>query len=380
MLSQQYHALTRKKDKNEFINFVIDKKIVKMHRKSLIRALKTIKNHEITAKIRGRKRTYNDWEVYHLKQLLCLTGFLCGKLLKPALIDGLPHYACSDEIKKKLYSMSPATMDRLLGPYRADLRRQFNSHTKGTKSHIRQRIPIRDPFFRVDKPGFIETDTVCHCGDHIWGVFANSVTATDLFSGWTEARSVLGKNALMVVSSLQEMEKVLPFPLLALYFDNGMEYVNHLLVDIFTQSCATPISIARGRSGKKNDQCHVEQKNNVFIRKILGHDRIESQKVVDLINDLYKNEWSLLYNYFIPQMKLIEKDKIGSKTRRKYDKPKTPYQRIIESNYISEEIKTRLKEKKKTLNPFDLQKRVQNKINVIMKLIKQSEINRETGS
>jgi hypothetical protein len=119
---------------------------------------------------------------------------------------------------------------------------------------------------------------------------------------------VLGKNAEKVVGKLKAIEADLPFELRALYFDNGIEYVNHLLFEQFSKSArGSEISVARGRAGKKNDQCHVEQKNNTYIRQIIGYDRIESQTVVDLINELYENEWSKLHNHFLCQLKLHDR-------------------------------------------------------------------------
>lgn len=164
-----------------------------------------------------------------------------------------------------------------------------------------------------------------------------------------------GKNAELVVSRLKEIEKGLPYTLLTLYFDNGIEYINHLLADQFSKNhLGQPMVIARGRVGRSNDQCHIEQKNNTFIRKILGYERIEKKEIIDAVNDLYANEWSTLHNYFYCQLKLKEKDRIGSKAFRKYDTAKTPYLRLMESEHLSENQKQILKLKHDSLNPVTL--------------------------
>ena len=125
--------------------------------------------------------------------------------------------------------------------------------------------------------------------------------------------------------------------------------------------------MARGRSGKSNDQCHIEQKNNTFVRSIFGHVRIEDPSLIPLMNEIYE-VWELLHNYFMPQMKLISKDRVGSKVKKKYDKPKTPFQRLMECETYPEEQKEKLRKIKATLNPFELQAKLQEKLAYFHKL------------
>jgi hypothetical protein len=226
-------------------------------------------------------------------------------------------------------------------------------------------IRLRDPGVRYHEPGFIESDTVLHCGHYIWGIYAHTVSVTDLHSGWTNGGGVYGKNAELVVAMLNELKETLPFLMRALFFDNGIEFVNHLLVQEFKN--AQGVDVARGRSGKSNDQCHIEQKNNTFVRNLFGHARIEDPSLIPMMNEIY-DIWGLLHNYFMPQMKLISKDRVGAKVKKKYDKPKTPYQRIIECPTVSEEIKEKLRATKATLNPFELQARLQEKLASFHKL------------
>lgn len=125
--------------------------------------------------------------------------------------------------------------------------------------------------------------------------------------------------------------------------------------------------MARGRAGRSNDQCHIEQKNNTFVRQLFGHVRIEDPSLIPLMNEIY-DIWGLLHNYFMPQMKLISKDRIGSKVRKKYDKAKTPYQRVLESPDVDESVKQTLRETKAKLNPFILQAQLQEKLAYFHKL------------
>ncbi|MEI8062373.1 MAG: hypothetical protein WCG97_03720 [bacterium] len=376
----EYQALGSKKTRGSYLDFFLEKiaplvfplKSKKMNRKSVIRCLnQSLK--KIPRAAAGRRKFYTDIDNQTLRMIWPIMGYMCGKRLKPALKEWIIFFDLSEEIKKKILRMSAATIDRVLEPARAQIRRMNNTSTVPIKFHIKQKIPLRDKSIKVEKIGHIETDTVVHCGDHIWGTFGNTSTTTELLSGWTEARVTYGKNAELVIKTIEEMELILPVTMTNLYFDNGTEYINHALVKAFAERTDKPVVVARGRSGRSNDQCHVEQKNNVFVRELFGYDRVESLEIIDLMNDLYKNEWSLLFNYFYPQMKLIEKDRVGSKCRRKYDVAKTPYQRLIECGQLTLEQEKKLRDTKLKLNPVELQQAIQKKLSRIVNLIKKQD-------
>jgi hypothetical protein len=350
-----------------------------MHRKSLIRKLRGALAADLRpSRRRGRRPTYNDLDRHHLIQLWKLSGYPCSKRLKSILQEWLLQYDCSDGIKARLKSMSPSQMDEFLRQPRVDYQRKVSSGTVPAKNHIKKLIRLREPGLRYLEPGFIESDTVLHCGHYIWGIYAHTVSVTDLHSGWTDGGSVYGKNAELVVTMLKDLKSKLPFLMQSLFFDNGIEFVNHLLVQEL--KTAQGVDVARGRSGKSNDQCHIEQKNNTFVRSVFGHVRIEDPSLIPMMNEIYE-VWGLLHNYFLPQMKLISKDRVGAKVKKKYDKPKTPYQRIIECPTVSEEVKEKLRATKATLNPFELQARLQEKLASFHKLndAYNEKIKRETS-
>ena len=364
-LAVSYNWLESKKEKIDMlkeIEAVILPRlgIASMHRKSLIRKLRKAMINEPKSTPRGRKPKYNDLDKQHLIQLWKLSGYPCSKRLKIILGDWLPYYECADSIKKQLKQMSASRMDEYLRATRLKHRKKINSGTHPAKQHIRKLIRQRDASLRHDEPGYTETDTVLHCGNYIWGSFANTTSLTDLYSGWTCGRSTLGKNAQRVVTALKDIKENLPFEMKSLFFDNGIEFINHLLVDEL--KTADGVDVARGRAGRSNDQCHIEQKNNTFVRSVFKYDRIESKELVDLMNDIYKNEWELLHNYFLPQMKLIEKDRKGAKVYKKHDKPKTPYQRIMDCPAVSKDVKESLTMEREKLNPFELQVKLQKKL------------------
>ncbi len=368
-LAVRYNWLESKKEKMDFLieieQVILPRlSIPSMHRKSLIRKLR-LAIIEVDKPTRGRRPKYNDLDRYHLAQLWKLAGYPCSKRLCSILQEWLSDYDCTDEIKLKLQSMSATQMDEYLRQHRADYQRKVNSGTVPAKNHIKKLIRLRDPSVRYTEPGFIESDTVLHCGHYIWGTYAHTVSVTDLFSGWTDGGGIYGKNAELVVKMIKLISERLPFLMRSLFFDNGIEYINHYLVVEFKD--IKRVDVARGRAGKSNDQCHIEQKNNTFVRQVFGHVRIENPDFIPMMNEIYEI-WGQLHNYFMPQMKLISKDRVGSKVKKKYDKPKTPYQRLIECPTVSEEVKENLRRTKATLNPFELQARLQEKLACFHKL------------
>ena len=251
--------------------------------------------------------------------------------------------------------MSPATIDRYLKPYRSELSRHKHSGTK-PGSLIKSKIPIQPMDWNVQCPGFAEADSVAHCGHTLEGSFVWSITLTDIFTTWTENRAVWNKGAKNTVAGVEDIEKNLPFPLLGFDSDNGSEFLNHHLINYFTCDNTLRVQLFRSRPYKKNDNAHVEQKNWTHVRQIFGYHRIDNPDVVDLMNDLYKNELSILNNFFSPSIKLIRKTRIGAKIKKEYDLPQTPYQRLLNSKTLSPEQLIRLDKLYVTQNPFKLKK------------------------
>lgn len=157
--------------------------------------------------------------------------------------------------------------------------------------------------------------------------------------------------------------------------DNGSEFLNWHLVRYLTNR-GKPITFTRSRAYYKNDNAHIEQKNWTNIRQYLGYDRFDNPILVDLLNDLYTTEWNLYFNYFIPSMKLITKRRIGSKTEKIHDIPKTPYQRVMESEHVNNKIKRDLMKQYKNLDPFQLQKIMSQKIKNIINIASNETVNK----
>jgi len=220
-------------------------------------------------------------------------------------------------------------------------------------------------------PGCIESDTVHHCGESVQGQYALTVNYTDIATQWTEQRAIWGKGERGVFIQTQDVENSLPFAIRAFDSDNGGEFINNHLYKYFTQRAQNPVQFTRSRAYHSNDNSHIEQKNWTHVRQWLGYYRFENLKIVSLLNDLYKNEWRFYHNFFIPSVKLIEKKRVGSKTIKRYDIPKTPFQKILEadSSYISNAKKKELQKLFDSLNPFDLRNAMEKKITKIFKIV-----------
>lgn len=318
----------------------------------------------------GPKSIYQSKEfITALKNIWISTDYICSKRLKSAIPIWLPHYesafeSLSKDTINKLLKISPATIDRVL----KSIRKIGNKGFSGTKpgSILKNQIPIKTDNWDVDRPGFMEADTVAHCGNSTQGDFIWSLTMTDIHTGWTENRAVWNKGALGVVEQIKDVKKSIPFDLLGFDCDNGSEFLNHHLLRYFTEN-GNKTQFTRSRPYKKNDNAHVEQKNWTQVRHLFGYDRLDEESLVKPMNDLYSNEWSLYNNYFRPSQKLIEKKKINSKYIKKYDIPKTPYTRVIESDHISDEIKESLKKRFEQLNPYELKRIIEKKLKEIFK-------------
>jgi len=339
-----------------------------LSRKHGIRALN--KKAEKRKKPSGRNKKYTEIAIQHLKKLWMLMQQMNSKKMVSALPHWLSFYDCGECVKQELLSMSHATIDRKLKVFRVSLERRQRSGTRpGSLRHI---IPIKPFDYNINEPGFVEADTVAHCGGSLAGDFIWSLTLTDVYSGWTENRGVWGRGASGVVDAIRNIEAVLPFEIKAFNSDNGSEFLNHHLIRYFSPDGEKPRLkqlMTRSREYKKNDNAHVEQKNFTHVRELFGYDRFDDPKLLDLMNDIYTNDHTLLQNFFIPQVKLESKLRVGSKYKRKYTKPVTPYQRIINCPSIPQEIKDKLTDHYKTLNPLLIQKSLQNNLNNFFRLL-----------
>jgi hypothetical protein len=302
------------------------------HRKHAIRVLNNFKRFtKPKPKKRGKPSKYNKPSVLEpLKKIWLTANLPCSKRLKAILPLWLPAYAkefggLQLDVVKALLRISPATIDRLLEPTRVKYRGRGRTTTKpGTL--LRKQIPIKTNQWDESRPGFLEADTLAHCGESLLGDFVYTVNFVDIATGWTEERAVWGKGETDVLKQIQDVEDSLPFPLLGFDCDNGSEFLNWHLMRHFSQR-DKPVQFTRSRPYHKDDNAHVEQKNWTHVRQWFGYHRLDKRILVCLMNDLYTQQWRQYHNFFLPSVKLMEKKLVDGKHIKRYDTPKTPYQK-----------------------------------------------------
>jgi len=333
-------------------------KVTGCHRKAAIRLIRRV--YRKTGKKHGRPRQYDAAVTPALRSVWEATDRLCSKRLQPflpELITVLRRHGEStitDDVAAQLCQMSSSTIDRLLRPYRRLGGRKPFSTTKPT-SLLKSSIPIRTfTDWQENRPGFLEVDLVAHCGEGTNGFYLNTLSTVDVASGWSECIGVWGKGQERVGAAVHRVRQRLPVPLLGLDSDNGSEFINQHL---YAYCQREGITFTRSRSYKKNDSCHVEQKNWSVVRRLIGYDRYTSRAALEMLNRIY-DDLRLYVNFFQPVMKLVKKTRQGAKVHKVYDTARTPYQRLLDSGILTEDRRQQLAATYMRLNPISLLKRI----------------------
>jgi hypothetical protein len=315
-----------------------------------------------TPNSQSRRPTYGAKVIWALTAIWQAAGYPCSARLKALLPLWLPwaikHLTLSAQVQKQLLTISPATIDRRLGVKKRQLKKRLYGRTKpGTL--LKHHIPIKTDSWNVHSPGFTEIDLVSHSGNSASGDFLHSLNVADIHSTWVETRAVMGKSQIGVLDAMKDIQQALPFKLLGIDSDNGSEFINYHLKTFCDQN---QIQFTRGRPYKKDDNAHIEQKNWTHVRKIFGYERYDSQPALEAMNDLYQNELRILQNLFLPSMKLLEKTRIGSKLKRRYDQPHTPLDRLLHCPKADPLKIQKLKSLRDTTDPFALAKNIEQKL------------------
>lgn len=371
-VKQRYHVCTFRQGKSSIIDEVIAN--TGMNRKSVIRTL----NRKIQSRRRtrffspGRKVKYPERLHVPLEVIWNAAGRPCAKRLVPQIgemIDKLKQFnelsiERSDELL--LTTASHFTINALLENVRVAQGETYGLGGTKTSPLLKTLVLTRIEFTEEEKstPGHLELDCVLHCGDSLSGEYAETLNSLDIATHWNEKTIFMHKCARRIVSLTDMLIRQYPYPILSVDFDNGYEFLNWKMHEYCTRN---NINFTRGRSYHKNDQAHIEGKNNHSIRKVIGYARIDDQKTVDLIEDLYQHEIRLLTNFFYTTMKLKrkEKDLKSGKSTKSYEVAKTPYQRVLESDTVSPEMKDKLRLEYMKLNPVQLHRELTKKLKVI---------------
>lgn len=326
-------------------------------------------------KKRVGRRVYGEGVRKALEKIWELFDYMCGKRLAVlirmniVLLASQPELDIDEAVKKALLRVSPATIDRLLAPRRKALTLKGRSHTKpGTL--LKQQIPIRTSFdWDERQPGFFELDTVGHDGGGTYGEYCFTLNATDVYSGWVELRALRNRAHRWVKEELEGIRAELPFELKGVDSDNGGEFINQALWNYCNEE---GILFTRGRSYHKNDNCFVEQKNDLTVRRTVGYYRFDTEAEYQALKEVYRYLCPLL-NFYYPSVRILEKTRLGAHVKKVYDQPKPPYVRLLECSQLDPHVKQELSRRAKRLHIVKQRRLVDEAIGKLFRLYEQKK-------
>jgi transposase InsO family protein len=346
-----------KKEKGRILDEVCE--TLQYHRKAAVRTLRRQLGGRPQRS--GRPRQYGVDVISALHQIWEASDQLCGKLLAPflpelvATLERCRELTISDPVREQLLSMSAATIDRHLRPYRL-VRGRRPYRPSPAPDSVKARVPVRTfGDWAGVQPGSLQGDLVLHCGRTVAGFYLSTLLTVDVATGWTECEPIWGLSKQRVGGGLDRIRRRLPMPLREFHSDNGSEFLNQLLLD-YSQRFG--INLSRGRPYKKNDQAWAEQRNWLVVRRFVGYDRYSSQAALAKLAELYQL-LRLYLNFFQPVRKLVSKERVGAKVRKVYDQAATPYQRLLSSGVLTAAEQARLTRIYPVLNPIDLRAKIE---------------------
>jgi len=354
---------TNKKEKTKILNTIIE--LCGLNRWYACFLLNKKDFRRKNAIKRNRAKTYGEKILNNLVKFWKLSDFSCGKLLKPQIKTLLPFYEkehgeIEEKTKLKLLTISPATIDRLLKQEkkRQDYRRlKGRSYLKKKDRFLQNLIPIKthgEWDFAIDQPGKLQIDLVSHDGGNLRGDFIQTLDMVDYKTGWDVMRACLNKAASNVFPQLKEGVSLFPFSVVGIHSDSGVEFINAHLFGFCKQNS---IAFTRSRPYKKDDNFWVENRNDKIVRRNVGYRRYEGKTDLFLLNLLYQKLY-FYTNFFKPQRRCIKKERVGSKIKKLYDQPETPYQRVLREKSVTEKQKEKLINTYRGLNPIRLRKEI----------------------
>lgn len=373
VIREKYYQARTKKEKSRLLDEYCQN--TGQARKYVIRKI-----HQDAELLSGRKKVrravYDGEVIAALIKVWEIFDYPCGQRLKPLLESELERLRewgevkINEEIASRLQQISPATIDRKLQKQREILRLQRIRRMPRPVSLLKSKIGVRLTEWDTREVGNIEMDTVAHGGSSSLGEFIYSLSTTEIATGWWEGEAILGKSQQATFWALKAIRKRTPFQWKGLDSDNGTEFMSEILYKYCQRE---KLQFTRSRANHKNDNAYIEQKNWTHVRKVLGYLRYDTVAELKLINELYRQELRLYKNFFQPVMKLTSKERIGGKIKRKYDLPKTPYQRLLESGQITPEERAKLEALYRSLNPAELKRSIETKLEQLWQTYEQKQ-------
>jgi len=348
-----------KKRKGEILKSVSD--VTGLKRKACIKHFRKMqmKDSRISVK-RGRPVYFTPDVVDALKDVWEIGSEACGENLHPMIGEYIDIQVREKKWKHdgvatfKLRKMSAGSVKKYVGKF-TRTRRNFGGKSTTQKSSVISMVPIRMDGWDQAEAGVTQIDTVAHCGAANAGDFAFTTNGTDVATMWGTRRAQWNKGREATKTSLEAMRKDSPFPWTEIHPDSGSEFIN---AHCCTYAAETNLRMTRSRPYHKNDNCFVEERNGHIVRAYVGYERFDVHKTVDALNDLYDVLTPYL-NHFIASRRIISKERIGARWKVTREKvAKTPYQRALERNDVSEEVKNKLRLEHSKLNPATMKKEI----------------------
>ena len=372
---QKEYLKTDKKGKSKLLDDA--QKLTGMVRKYLIRKLSACNRWD--QKPRKKRKEYYGSDVKSaLVKIWKIFDYPCGQRLAPLLkteVSRLRKFGelnITDKILLKLQGMKSATIDRKL-VHQKETELLKKKYHKKKYPWLYAQIPTKTSSdFDRQAVGQEQIDLVEHCGNSSQGEFLSSLSVTDICSGWWEGKSVMGRGQRNSFDALTDIRLRSPIVWLEIHPDNDTTFINYHMYEYTKQE---GLEFSRSRPYKKNDNCFVEQKNSTHVRQVIGYCRYDTHDEQTIINNLYENELRLYKNFFQTVMKLLKKTREKGKIHREYDKPKTPYHRLLESKQISSAMKLELTKQYNNLNPAQLKRNIDEKLNLLYQTYKQKHKN-----
>ena len=331
-----------------------------LHRKSLTRLMHAA-SLERKKRVSQRARTYGVATEQVIVRVWESRDYICAERLTPGLLTMAQHLArfeplgLTRQVQEQLATISRATVARILRKYRARVRRLPQKGAERANSAT-QGVPMGRISWEVSEPGHFEVDLVYHSGESTAGLHGHTIQLIDVATGWSERAAVLGRGQRAMEEGFAHILKRLPFPVKELHPDNGSEFFNAHLVRFWKEK-VSGVQLSRSRPYQKNDNRHVEQKNDTLVREYFGALRLDTPEQIAAANVLYERMW-IYYNLFQPVMHLRAKTVQGDKVRRKWDTAQTPYQRLLATGMLSQERQAHLQALYEQTNPLLLRQEI----------------------
>ena len=376
LIQERGYHLRSKREKSDLLNEYCGN--TNQNRKYVIWKIRNGKYIKDRTKEKQRKRReyYDSYVKESLVELWRIFDYPCGQRLEPLLktetdkLRELRELKCSNEVAEKLKKIGFRTIDEKL-KHQKEVEKLKRKYKKKNNPLLYQKIPVKlsDELNRSIL-GNIQIDLVEHCGNSARGEYICTLSNADIATGWWEGEAIMGRGQIPTQIGLDKIRKRFPFSWREIHSDNGAEFINEHL---FKYTQRENLGFSRSRPYKKNDNCFVEQKNWTHIKKYVGYQRYDTEEELETLSGLYGNDLRLYKNFFQPVIKLNEKVRIGGKIHRRYDIPKTPYQRVMESKEVSKRIKEELRQIYNSLNPAELKRNIDRKLDMLCKAYQQKQ-------